>query len=134
ASGEPRTAAGSTSAISRVTPTSKRVPDQLVRLNCCEKSARSEDCCTSSKGSESIGGGVCQCSRSKAEPLGKKIENWPPSGPIQKRSSPPKALMCGRISRAATSSRLIQPKLAPGSPSAVLVATRPCQAGTSATC
>ncbi len=41
--------------------------------------------------------------------------------------------MCGWIVREATSSRLIQPKLAPASPPALLVMVRPCHAGTTAT-
>ena len=51
------------------------------------------------QGSVSTSGGVCQCSRSNGSPLRKKIENWPPSGPSHRRSSPPNALMCGRRAR-----------------------------------
>ena len=83
----------------------------------------SED--TISKGSLSISGGVCQSSRLNSAPFAKKIANCPPSGPIQKRSSPPKAFMCGSISPEAINSRLIHPKLKPSAPPAVLVMTRP---------
>src|ERR1035437_3004795 len=41
--------------------------------------------------------------------------------------------MCGTSLPAAMNSRLIQPKLMPASPPAVLVMTRPCQAGATAT-
>ena len=59
------------------------------------------------------------------------MENCPPSGPSQILSSPPKAFICGRIFPEEISSWLIHPKLNPESPSAVLVITLPCQAGTS---
>ena len=80
-----------------------------------------------------MGAGVNQCSRSNGTPFSKKMENWPPSGPSQKRSSPPKTLMCLTNSPEATSSRLIQPKLRPSGPVAELVMTRPCIFGRTAT-
>jgi len=52
-------------------------------------------------------------SKLELRPLAKKIENCPPSGPIQKRSSPPNGFMCGTSLPVAISSRLIQPKLGP---------------------
>src|SRR4030066_271499 len=71
---------------------------------------------TTSKAPSLTAGGVHQWSRSKGSPFLKKMENWPPSGPSQKRSSPPKAFMCGLFSPNARSSRLIQPKLSPSRP------------------
>jgi len=56
-----------------------------------------------------MGLGVNQCSRSNGAPLAKKMENCPPSGPSQKRSSPAKTLMCGSSAPAAMNARLIQP-------------------------
>src|SRR6266478_6612235 len=82
----------------------------------------------------SNGAGVNQSCNSNFAPGAKKMENCPPSGPSQKRSSPPKAFMCGCSLPDAINSRLIQPKLAPPGPSAVLVSTRPCHAGATATC
>ena len=77
---------------------------------------RSASCAATSKAPSLTAGGVHQWSRSKGSPFLKKIENWPPSGPSQKRSSPPKAFMCGLLTPEAISSRLIQPKLSPSRP------------------
>jgi len=46
---------------------------------------------------------------SRPNPFLKNMEYCPPSGPNQKRSSPPNTLICGRVSPEAKSSRLIQP-------------------------
>ena len=51
----------------------------------------------------------------------------------QKRSSPPKAFMCRLFPPAESASRLIQPKLRPFGPSAVLVITRPWRSALTAT-
>jgi hypothetical protein len=94
---------------------------------------RSSPCEAMSKDPSLTAGGVHQWSRSNGSPFLKNMENWPPSGPSQKRSSPPKALMCGLFTPEARSSRLIQPKLRPFGPPAVLVITRPWRSGLTAT-
>ena len=80
---------------------------------------------TTLNGSVSMTAGVNQSANSNFVPLAKKMENCPPSGPSQKRSSPPSTLMWGWVLPEAMSSRLIQPKLRPASLPAVLVITRP---------
>src|SRR5262249_51902016 len=91
------------------------------------------DCSTTLYGSVSIGAGVNQSASSNFVPGAKNTENWPPSGPIQKRSSPPNTLMCCAKCPAAMSSRLTHPNETSLPPPVVLVSTRPCQAGTSST-
>jgi len=46
-------------------------------------------------GVEKDGRGFANRRNSNFVPGAKKMENWPPSGPIQNRSSPPNAFMCG---------------------------------------
>ncbi len=94
---------------------------------------RSASCATTSKAPSLTAGGVHQWSRSKGSPFLKKTENCPPSGPSQKRSSPPKEFMCGLLTPDERASRPIQPKLSPSGPAAVLVMTRPWMSGLTAT-
>src|SRR5881398_1521585 len=76
---------------------------------------------TSSQLSLSTAAGVCQLSNSILAPGLKNNENFPPSGPSHRRSSPPKAFICGSGCLRSNVSYFIQPKLLPSKPSAVEV-------------
>src|ERR687885_61286 len=57
---------------------------------------------------QSNASGTCQCDRSNVAPGGKYSSNWPPSGPSQKRSSPPNTFMCDSLEEA----RILSPRAA----------------------